>query len=335
MSHELNELAPGVHSFVDSRTDAWHQLGVQLESSFDAATALDKAHLANWNVRKTDLVAIDENGKKIKVDNRWATIYTNPVTGDNQYLGVVGSHYEPIQNEKHVDLLNAIVDESGAHFETAGSLRGGKETFVTMQLPSTMKVGGEDAVDLYLVALNSHDASSAFRFLITPVRVVCANTQAAALGAAKSSFSIRHVKGASGHIQEAREALALTHEYLDAFNVEAERMISKTLTDKTFEKIVGRLFDLDIATTERQKNTAQRHIAGVRDLWENSPTLDGIRGTRWGGYQTITEYADHFMDVRAAGRDPQKARALRSVASKPMQLLKEVAFATFDRAVIA
>lgn len=36
-------------------------------------------------------------------------------------LGVVGKGYRPIQNAEHADLLSTLVDESGAHFETAGS----------------------------------------------------------------------------------------------------------------------------------------------------------------------------------------------------------------------
>ena len=58
-------------------------------------------------------------------------------------------------------LLNALTDESGAHFETAGALRGGREIFVTMKLPKSMtfdgRDGSEDRTDFFLAALNSHD----------------------------------------------------------------------------------------------------------------------------------------------------------------------------------
>ena len=35
-------------------------------------------------------------------------------------------------------MLDTITDESGAHFETAGALFGGRQVFVTMKLPKTM-----------------------------------------------------------------------------------------------------------------------------------------------------------------------------------------------------
>lgn len=328
MSHEINELAPGVHSYVGARVDAWHRLGVTLEDTFDAQTALEKAHLANWNVRKTPLFTIDERGQKIQADNRFATIYTNPLTGENQYLGVVGSYYEPIQNEKHVDLLNALVDESGAHFDTAGSLRSGRETFVSMKMPESINVGGQDPVDLYLLALNSHDGASAFRFLVTPVRVVCANTQAAAIRGAKSKFSIRHVRGATGVIAEAREALDLTFKYVTEFEQEAERLLGLSFSDYEFDGFVRDLFEVERAKTPRQFNTATEHVEGVTALWRNSATMDGITGTRWGAYQAITEYTDHYMAVRNTGYEESILRANRTALSGSVSRIKEQAFAS-------
>jgi phage/plasmid-like protein (TIGR03299 family) len=270
---------------------------------------------------------VDERGNTIEAESRFATIYTNPVTNENQYLGVVGSYYEPIQNEKHIDLLDALVDESGAHFDTAGSLRSGRETFVSMKLPETMNVGGQDPVDLYLLALNSHDGASAFRFLVTPVRVVCANTQAAAIRSAKSSFSIRHVRGATGVIAEAREALELTFKYVSEFELEAERLIGMKFSNAEFDEYAKALFEFDKAETTRQFNTVTEHVEGVTSLWSSSATMAGITGTRWGAYQAVTEYTDHFMSVRNTGYDENILRANRTALSGSVTRLKEKAFA--------
>jgi Domain of unknown function (DUF932) len=75
----------------------------------------------------------------------------------------------------------------------------------------------------YLAALNSH-GSSKFRLLLTSVRMVCANTQSAAIAGAKSTFGIRHTNGARVAIQEARTALGLAWRYMDAFETEADNL---------------------------------------------------------------------------------------------------------------
>lgn len=324
MAHELEVLGSTKQSasFVSARTHAWHTLGTVLPQEFDAADAMKYAKLGGWNVRTVPLQTapqIDADGVTpgIEVPDAFATVRTNPVTGKAEPLGVVGSGYRPVQNEAHAEVLDAVVDEGGAHFETAGSLRGGRQVFVTMKLPQTMLIGGVDPVELYLIALNSHDGSSAFRLLVSPVRVVCANTQAAALRGAKGHFSIRHTSGASGRIAQAREALGLTFAYAEAFQAEADRLIEQQLSDDHFSRIVGQLWPSEVGTranarTVGRTSSADDRLRDLRKLRRTSPTLsDDFRLTRWGGYQAITEYVDFVAPMRSR-RAGQEARAERA-----------------------
>jgi hypothetical protein len=79
--------------------------------------------------------------------------------------------------------------------------------------------------DVNLVALNSHDGTSACRLLTSPIRVVCANTQAAALANHCASTSTRHTTGAKGGWRPPRDALGLFR-YVHAFQAEAEQTIA-------------------------------------------------------------------------------------------------------------
>src|SRR5205823_5287515 len=135
----------------------------------------------------------------LEVPGKYTTVRTHPVLNVEQIIGfdggfsdTVGENYVPYQNESLTEYLQRLTDESGAIFDTAGSMRGGADVFVTMRMPDTMMVGGVDAVSMNIAVLNNHTGRRAITGLITPTRIVCANTQRAALANAAGSFKIRH-----------------------------------------------------------------------------------------------------------------------------------------------
>lgn len=333
MAHQLETWSDGSASFASARRHAWHRLGTVLPAEFDAAQAMEHAKLGGWNVRKEALqttVLTADGVSTLDVPEQFASVRTNPVTGRPDVLGVVGRGYTPIQNEEHAALLDRLVDESGAHFETAGSLRGGRGVFLSMKLPKTMQVGGVDPVDLYLIALNSHDGTSAFRLLVSPVRVVCANTQAMALSRAQSTFSIRHTSGASGQIEQARQALGLSFKYAEKFQAQADVMIEQAMTDQQFRELIDAVWSTEQPTnaakpSKRSETIATNRRAVLVDLWRNSPTAEAIRGTRWAAYQAVTEYTDHYAPV-ADKANARAARAERAISSANVAAVKARAF---------
>jgi phage/plasmid-like protein (TIGR03299 family) len=310
---------------VFARTDAWHRLGTTLTDVFTAEQAMTVGHLGGWNVRKTPLHTseISPDGVSVlEVPGHFATVRTNPFTGATEPLGVVGEGYRPIQNEEHCDILNRLVDDSGAIFDTAGSLRGGRQVFVSLQLPETMRVGGSDEVNVNIVALNSHDGTSAFRLLVTPVRVVCANTQAAALANHSASISIRHTASAKARVAAARDALGLTFRYLEAFQAQAEAMIQQAMTEAEFQRLTAELFPAPDRDAGPRTQTAHKNREYILTrLWADADTQAGIRGTKWAGYQAVAEYIDHHSPVRTRG-DKATARAARLLTTTEPTRLK-------------
>ncbi|AWN03711.1 hypothetical protein PBI_JACE_91 [Gordonia phage Jace] len=337
MAHEL-DITDGITSFADSRKDAWHQLGQQVGHVMTAEEALKESHLAGWNVRKIPLLAqvpaeITENGVTeggmLDVPNHFATVRTNPINGGTDYLGVVGNTYTPFQNEASCDLLNALADESGAHFETAGALKGGRETFVTMKLPDSLELqghNGNDTIDWYIAALNSHDGTSSFRFLVTPIRIVCANTQSAALRSAKASFKIRHTINATNVIREAREALGLTFKYMEEFESAAAAMIAEQMDRDRMQKFADQLTRVEDAASQRGRNQRQQQSNDIVKLFTMSETNENARETTWGAFNAVTEYVDHYMPVAKGSTNPAADRALRTLTSATATDLKLRAF---------
>lgn len=315
MSHNIEQFTDGTAAFASARLDAWHRLGTVTRDCMTGEEALTSARLAGWNVRKLGLTAHEfttDGITTVDVPDKFATVRTHPVTGTTDYLGTVGTDYVPRQNEDQVELLDQLVDESGAsHFETAGSLRGGRETFVTMKMPRTMRLGDADDIDLYIVVLNSHDGSSALRVLVSPVRVVCANTQSMALRSARASYSIRHTKSGRIKVDEVRRKLGLLWDYCDAFETEAGRLASAGLSTLQFREVIGQLWPYDPNTAStRTANNHRRRSSELMRLWTEADTQAAIRGTRWAGLQAITEYLDHYSPAKNA--DVRANRVLTS-----------------------
>jgi phage/plasmid-like protein (TIGR03299 family) len=307
MSDNIEQFTDGTAAFFSARVDAWHRLGTVTTDCLTAEDAMKTAHL-DWTVEKRPLLAvipgateITEDGvtttpdTTIEVPGKYATVRLHPETGAPDALGVVGEAYQIVQNLENAQFLNNLVDESGAHFETAGSLRNGRQTFVSMKLPDHMLVGGSDVVDTYLTATNSHDGSSAFTVVVTPIRVVCANTLAVALKNNSGKIKIRHTSGATGRIEEARRTLNLSFGYLAEFEAAAEAMLAKKVTERQFTALLKKVLPQSKDSKgEPTKGVTERDNT-LMDLFLNAETNEFGRGTAWGAFNAVTEWADWYL----------------------------------------
>jgi phage/plasmid-like protein (TIGR03299 family) len=329
MAHEIETFDDGTAAFVTARTDAWHRLGVTTTDCLTAEQVMTTARLGGWNVHTVPLAATEittDGVTTLPIPDHFATVRTHPVSGKPDVLGVVGSGYTVVQNEEHCELLNLLVDEAGAHFETAGSLRGGRETFVTMKLPQSITLAGSngrDDIELYLAAMSSHDGTAAWRVIVTPVRIVCANTQRMALRQARATYAIRHTRSAKGKIAQARQALGIVWRYADAFETAAQNLINSTLVLDEFQQIVDKLWPADPTDvpSPRAAGIRDRRNSTLRSLFTEADTQHAIRATRWAGLQAITEYLDHHAPAR-----DDTVRATRVLTSHALGERKQRAY---------
>ncbi|QWY81983.1 hypothetical protein SEA_SICARIUS2_78 [Arthrobacter phage Sicarius2] len=315
-----------------NRRDAFAQLGTDVSKASNAQQAMDFANLAGWDVRKHPLTTMPIMGAdgemlQLPVADKWASVRTNPETLQPEVLGVVGNTYTPIQNEAHCELLDAIVEESGAHFENAAAMRGGRDVFVTMRLNDQMLVGGVDPINLSLAAFNSHDGSSSFKLAVTNMRVFCANQQAAVMHGAVSKFSVRHTARSGGILAEAREALKLTFAYNAEFEKAAEQLIQQSYTDAQFNELISSMWDVSEDAKPAVKTRNEKRADTLNFLFADADTNDNIRGTAWAAYQSITEYVDHYAPANLGGSDSiESARALRVLTGNTAFDVKNLAF---------
>lgn len=321
----IEEFADGRAAFftADGNDNWWHKLGTDTGRALTVEEALDIAIL-NWEVSLEPVytqVLIETPDatypKWLPVPDQFATVRNHPLLGV-QPLAVVGNKYRVIQNSAAFQVLNDIVEEGGAHFETAGSIYDGRQVFMTLRLPEHTAFQGKDDIKLYLLAWNSHDGCSAFTLAVTPVRVVCKNTLDLAIGAAKRKFHIRHTASAKERIEEARTALDLTFKYSNALAEDIDKMLDTVYTEEMFQQLVKQLLpDMPGDAKDFVKNNRAEEQAEMRRLW-NAPTQDGIRDTAWGALNTVIEWSDFFGPIRA--KDKDTARAIKVITGNAAPL---------------
>jgi phage/plasmid-like protein (TIGR03299 family) len=315
MAHELEiNQETGEASFASLRQPAWHKLGTVFEEEVNTAQMLKLAHLDNWNVRLEDVAIPDgfESDKSYSFVSR-----TNPFNAEQtDILGVVGERYVPLQNEDLFSFGDNLLD-GGGRWETAGSIKGGRQVFGSIALRDGITLdpnGRADKIDNYLLINTSHDGSIAIQASITPVRVVCANTLNLALSsfkgksASKQSFKIRHTSTAEGKIAVAREALGLASKYLDEFSVMANAMIEKEITKADFDKIVALAYP---APEKDSKGSFKKYDSKI-DLLNAiyvGQFNDTISGTAWGAYNALTERLDWYRSARGGSNESIYASA--------------------------
>ena len=325
MSADIEQFADGSAAFFSARKPAWHRLGTVTPNALTAEQALTTARL-DWTVTLQPVVAKVDVGNgqtaSVPVPDKYATVRVNPDDGEHNVLGVVGPQYRPVQNVDAFRTLDTIVDESGAYYETAGSLKNGRKVFMSMRLPDTMEFSNGDHVDLFLLASNSHDGSSSFTVAVTPVRVVCQNTLTVGLAQAKRTFSLRHTTNVMQRVNQARDALSLTFRYRDAFHDEVERLLAQDFTTVRFENMVRDLFPKQ--DTKHGATRASNDMDSLMTLW-TAPTQANSAGTKWAAYNAFVEYVDWVQPVRGGGNADLR-RAERTLTGAG-DLLKQKALA--------
>ena len=286
------------------RNPAWHGLGTVVSEAPDSAAALELASL-DWTV---ELESVRSNHGTL-IPNAFTTVRTDLETSDDRrFLGIVGKRYNPIQNTEAFSLADALIGESGARFETAGSLKNGRVVWMLAKLPDAQTIGTSDKLENYLLLRTSHDGSESLEALLTTIRVVCNNTLTAALSKTKAAnrVKVRHTKSAKVNIDEARRILGIAKDHFEEQANRFQRM-AETSVDSRFVEAFSKALYPD---KQNQSNTrAENARHSIRRIFSGNQTSGESTGDAYGLYNALTEYLDH-----TASRPERTSKTQRQVA---------------------
>jgi phage/plasmid-like protein (TIGR03299 family) len=319
------------------RREMWHGLGQVLPEYPTRAEAQQLVH--PWEPVSEPLYrqvpVVDPETGDLTVQYIEAKSAVLNVRSDNSAeLGAVSPTFENIKNAEMYDIAEAIEgDEPGAvRLETGGSLDGGKKVWLLLKLREPLLVPGDPngTVVPYYVLQNNHDAAGAFRGQSTIVRVVCANTSAAADYDAKArgtEFSFRHTKNVADRIAQAKQALAGWRESLLVFQELSQELVAQRVSDYAVKLFIEEFVPMPIGTTisERVQQHVQEARAEVRGILDG-PTSEGIRNTQWGLVQAAVEWQNHYRRANTAESRFKRAYLDRSrVTTDAISLARSLA----------
>lgn len=295
MSHEVETMAY-------ANEVPWHGLGTKVEGDVTSDEFLKAAGL-DWTVSQHQNF-IELEGEKI---------YTGKVSlvrdTDHQIFTTSSERWTPMQNKEVLGFMDEYVRAGGATLETAGSLRGGRVIWALANLGRGFSVTKGDDVKGYLLLTSPHEMGSSITLRTTTVRVVCANTMAAANQEGTITYRQNHLS--AFNVDAAREAVAEAHEDLAAAERRAKTLSKLKLSmDDAVKKVLlpvmapAALDHSEIMDGPLDEAPLPKQIREIMDSINTAPghitTPKGTTG--WGVMNGVTHWADHVAGRVKEGR---------------------------------
>jgi len=294
MSHQF------VKGFFSNNEPAWHGLGKVLpDGMWPGREEAMKLAGHDWKVSEEPVYAKGQElaGYKSLFDDK------------GNVLAVVSREYAVIQNDIPYDLIEAVAKE-GIKWHCGMTLQRG-QCVVVGYLPEEWTAPGDNTPTMpFLTATWAHDGVTAFKLLRTNIRVVCANTKAAAEGEASKSglnVTIRHTKNWQDYVERARVTLRSLRDGFSEYKELATEMAGIVVTDAQVNTFLEQFIQMPEPTIGTQvSEIVKRNVVTARaDVMAilngtNGTTPEAHRRTGYGLWQSGLEYLQHKRKSRTA-----------------------------------
>lgn len=272
-------------AFVGNRSEIWHGEGQEVpnELKYDIAAFIKAAHL-DTEVGCKKLKTVD--------DQEIAERYTYCKT-TGKLFGCVGPRYVPLQNQQAFDWFQPWLETKEVSLTTAGALFDGKKVWVQALIEgidTEIKTG--DKIRSLVMLSNSHDGSTAVRVGLTPQRVVCSNTLAAAHSNRISQLiRVKHGKNVVAKIDNIRETIDLIRQEFVATIEQYRKLAVKGINPQDLERFVKIAFGVENEKKEDISTKTLNQIDLVYKRYNNEIAIAG--NTLWNAYNAVNGYLNH------------------------------------------
>jgi phage/plasmid-like protein (TIGR03299 family) len=318
-------------------TSSWTRGGTAVEAG-SAAEAASQAGL-NWEVTPVPIQAYrNRNVNPYEVVTDYYSVPRKQGIlrlDTEQIIGVVGEKYKVVQNMEVFNALDALVDSGEARYSAAGEYNDGANIWMVMELPNGVNVAN-DPHAAFLLVQSSHDGSGAVRIRPIIERIFCANQINRLITKNKSNdytYTMKHTTNATLSVQDIRAITQLTYQSIAEYEHTADVLLNRGANHMRAREIFRKVwalpstveskpYDLLTQGERRQQTLAYAARDKAWEIYQNSETQANIRGTDFGIWQAVVEYADHHASggserlavATLSGRsDKLKSKALELV----------------------
>lgn len=280
--------------FYSYREPAWHRLGVVSQEPKSATEAFIPFQ---YGVELWENAFVSPDKTQMVAANEYKAIVRTPVPDDPEYR-IFGM----VKDYKLVDPLTVceVFDSVFPAVETLVVLGKGEELVLTYKGES-FDVSG-DPVETYVVLRSPYKPGISIQTYLTPVRVVCQNTLVMSWSRRSLAENIRHTEKAKAELIANLTAYkAILDGEITKTREAFELMVKKSLTEQAVQEFLNALLPLPEDEKERQTVISRREL--IRELFDGAGTgmdLESCRGTAYGLYNAVVEYADYGTQMRGA-----------------------------------
>lgn len=265
----------------------WHGESEALVGNETTNEVMRKAGL-DWTVTTEPLYRA--NGSEVAAQ---ASIRSS----DGSVLGVVGPRWTPLQNADAFKVFEPLVESGDMAWHTAGSLRNGQRVWVLCQLNlDNSEIVKGDEISKFALLSNGHDGLLAVHFGFTPIRVVCANTEALARECEASKLiRVRHHRFVKENVEKLRDIMNVANQEFEATCDQYRFLASRAVNQDDLKKYVKIVFNQNTKEEEDISTRSQNILTSVEKLFEvgKGNDIEGVKGTWWAAYNAVTEYLNY------------------------------------------
>lgn len=310
------------------RQPSWHGLEELLPDYPTRDEAEKLVH--NWDVIREPLYRKSIGISAKYPDDVYETYELVPefelnVRSDNgDDLAVVPTDRVDVQPREVWDMAELIQGEDkSVLFETAGSLRGGRDIWILVRLNEPVVVQGDPNGESlpYLALQNSYAPGTAFRAQASNVRIVCANTSRASdvlADAQGVNFSFAHTTNLADRLAGIRDALAGWRTSIQSWHLAKEHMATVRVNTEQMNWFIEQFIPMPnekLISDRVRSNIETSRIELITELYGGMN--QGITGTALGLFEAASSWNEH---IRAAAN--QQSRFRRAML-EPTTILEE------------